>query len=147
MAKGQENGTTILLGLKDYKVGDVWGGEEKVVVKTTVKGRKKCPHCGSARLYGHGMCKPREVLHTWSNGRRVYLELQRRRWKCRDCKRTFAEGRDLVRSRSRLTRQAETEVLWQLKDRNFSQVRRELGVGYGTLRRLVDGHGLCLCHH
>jgi transposase len=44
----------------------------------------------------------------------------------------------LVRSRSRLTRQAEAEALWQLKDRSFSQVRRELGVGYGTLRRLME---------
>jgi len=44
----------------------------------------------------------------------------------------------LVRSRSRLTRQAEAEALWQLKDRNFSQVSRELGVGYGALRRLLE---------
>jgi len=137
MAKGQENGTPIPLGLQDYKVGDVRGGEEKVIVKTEVKGRRKCPYCGSGRLYRHGMCKPREVLHTWSNGRRVYLELHRR-WRCRDCKRTFTEGRELVRSRSRLTRQAEVEALWQLRDKNFSQVKRELGVGYGTLRRLLE---------
>jgi transposase len=73
MAKSQEDGTTILLGLKDYKVGEVWGGEEKVVVKTEVKEGEKCPHCGSGKVYGHGVCKPREVLHTWSNGKRVYL--------------------------------------------------------------------------
>jgi hypothetical protein len=64
MARGQDNGITILLGLKGYKVGEVWGGEEKVVVKTEVKGRIKCPHCGSGKLYGHGKCKPREILHT-----------------------------------------------------------------------------------
>jgi hypothetical protein len=75
MVRGQENGATILLGLKDYKVGEVWGGVEKVVVKTVVKGRKRCPHCDSGRLYRHGMCKPREVLPTWSNSRRVYFEL------------------------------------------------------------------------
>ena len=138
MAKSQENGITILLGLKDYKVGEVWGGEDRVTVKTEVKGREKCPYCGSAELYRHGLCKPREVLHSWSNGKKVYLELHRRRWECRDCKHTFAEGRELVRSRSRLTRQAEAEALWQLKDRNFSQVRRELGVGYSTLRRLLE---------
>jgi len=40
--------------------------------------------------------------------------------------------------RSRLTRQAEAKALWQLKDRNFSQVRRELGAGDGTLRRLLE---------
>ncbi len=34
MAKGQDNGTTILLGLKDYKVGEVKEGERKVVVKS-----------------------------------------------------------------------------------------------------------------
>jgi len=38
------------------------------------------------------------------------------------------------------TRQAEAEqeALWQLKDRSFSQVTRELGVGYTTLRRLLE---------
>jgi transposase len=126
MARRQDNGTTTLLELKGYKVGEGWGGEEKVVVKTEVKGRIKCPHCGSSKLYGHGMCQPRETLHTWSNGRGVYLESHRGRWKCCDCKRTFAEGRDLVRSRSRLTRQAEAEALWQLKDRNFSLRHQEL---------------------
>ncbi|MCL0095725.1 hypothetical protein M1O52_04305 [Dehalococcoidia bacterium] len=65
MAKSQDNGTTILLGLKDYKVGEVWGGEKKVVVKVEVKGRIKCPHCGSGKLYRHGICQPREILHTW----------------------------------------------------------------------------------
>jgi transposase len=138
MANGQDNGTTILLGLEGYKVGVVWEGEDRVMVRTDVKGKEKCPHCGSARLYSHGECKPREVLHTWSNGRRVYLDLHRRRWQCRDCKHTFTEGKELVRSRSRLTRPAEAEALWQLKDRNFSQVTRELGVGYGTLRRLLE---------
>ena len=43
-----------------------------------------------------------------------------------------------MRSRSRLTRPAEAEALWQLKDKNFSQVTREPGVGYGTLRRLLE---------
>ena len=53
---GQDNGTTILLGLKDYKVGVV--GEYRVIVKTLAKGKgKRCPYCGSGRLYGHGVCK------------------------------------------------------------------------------------------
>jgi transposase len=138
MAKGQDNGTRILLGLEDYEVGEVWGGDEKVVLKIAVKEREKCPHCDSDRIYGHGRCKPREILHTWSNSKKVYLELHRRRWKCRDCKHTFAEGRELIRSRSRLTKPAEAEALWQLKDRNFSQVTRDMGIGYGTLRRLLE---------
>jgi transposase len=110
-----------------------------VVVKTSAKGKeRRCPYCGSAKLYGHGVCKPGEVLHTWRNGRKVYLELHRRGWKCRDCKRTFTEGRGLVRCRSRLSREAEVEALWQLRDIDFSRVKREPGVGYGTLRRLLE---------
>ena len=66
MAKGQDNGTTILLGLKDYKVGEVWGGEERVVVKTAVKGREKCPHCGSGKALW--------AWHVQAEGSTPYLE-------------------------------------------------------------------------
>jgi len=139
VAKSQENGTRILLGLKDYKVGEVVGRGEKVVVEMAIVGKQMCcPYCGSTKLHRHGLCQPREVLHSWSNGKRVYLQLHRHRWKCHDCGHTFAESRELVRPRSRLTRQAETEALWQLRDRNFSQVRRDLEVGYGTLCRLLE---------
>ncbi|MGQ9546194.1 MAG: transposase [Dehalococcoidia bacterium] len=44
----------------------------------------------------------------------------------------------MIRSRSRLTRQAEVQALWQLKDRKFDQAMRELRVGYGTLRWLLE---------
>ena len=138
MPKRQDNGTTILLGLKDYKVGEVWGEEDRVTVEVEIKGKEKCPDCGSSRLYSHGMSQPRQVLHTWSNGRQVYLVLPRHRWKCYDCSHTFTEGRELMRPHSRLTRPAEAEALWQLKDRSFGQVTRELGIGYGTLRRLLE---------
>lgn len=139
MAKSQENGTKILLGLKDYKVEEVREREDRIVIKVIVEVKKMiCPYCRLVNLYRHGICKPREILHSWSNGRRVYLELHRRRWRCRDCRHTFNEGNELVQPHSKLTRQAEQEALWQLKDRSFSQVKRELGVSYGTLRRLLE---------
>lgn len=139
MAKSQQNSTTTLLGLKDCEAEEVVRGDDRITVKIMInRGWEKCPYCGSAKLYGHGMCDPRHVLHTWTNGTKIYLDLHRQRRKCRDCGHTFTEGKQLVRSRSRLTRQAEAEALWQLKDRNFSQVTKELGVGYGTLRRLME---------
>jgi len=71
MAKSQEDGTTILLGLKDYKVEQVREDEDRVVVKVMLELReKKCPYCDLTRLYRHGKCKPGEVLQLWSNGRR-----------------------------------------------------------------------------
>lgn len=139
MAKSQGNGTKILLGLKDYKVEEVREDKERIVVKVKVEVKEmSCSCCGLVRLYRHGACKSREVLHSWSNSRRVYLELHCHRWRCCGCGHTFNEGNGLVHPHSRLSRQAEQEALWQLEDRSFSQVRRELGVGYSTLRHLLE---------
>jgi len=139
MAKSQENGITILLGLKGYQVGRVTEDDEGRVVEMRIgKGKASCPHCSSSRLYGHGRCRPRKVLHNWRNGKKIYLELYRQRWRCRECSRSFNDGAELLRTYSRITKKAEVEVLWQLKDRGFSQVTRELGIGYGTQRRLLE---------
>ena len=40
--------------------------------------------------------------------------------------------------RSRLTKRAEAEALWQLKNRSFSQLTQEPGISYSTLRRLLE---------
>lgn len=139
MAKSQENGTTILLGLKGYQVGGVKEDSKGVIVEVKVSGEEvKCPYCGGERLYRHGACPPRRVLHSWSNGKKIYLELYRQRWRCRDCSHSFYDGVKLVRPYARITKQAEQEALWQLKDRGFSQIKRDLGLSYSSLRQLLE---------
>jgi len=139
MAKSRENGTTILLGLKGYEVGKVTKEGKGIVVEVQTDLKKPvCPCCNSTRLYRHGRAKKRKVLHGWSQGKKVYIEIARQRWRCRECGHSFTGGAELVHPHSRLTRQAEAEALWQLRDRSFNQVKRELGVGYGTLRRLLE---------
>jgi len=139
MAKSQQNGTTILLGLKGYEVGMVVENEGKIMVKVRTKERKPvCPYCSSVKLYRHGSGEIRQVLHSWTSGKKVYLELYRQRWRCRDCGHSFNDGARLLRPYSRITRQAEQEALWQLKDRSFSQATRDLGVSYTRLRRLLE---------
>jgi len=110
VAKGQENGAKIFLGFKDYKVEEVREGENKIVMKV-IAGMKKviCLYCGSTNLYWHGIYKPREILHNWSSGKRVYLELHRHRWRCCDCRRTFNESDELVQPHSKLTRQLDKQ--------------------------------------
>jgi transposase len=139
MAKSQENGITILLGLEGYEVGEVIEGEQGIVVEVRADlGKPRCPHCGAARVYRHGRARKRRMLHSWSQGKRVYIEVARHRWQCRECRHSFTGGMELVHPHSRLTKQAEAEALWQLKDRSFSQVKKELGIGYSTLRRLLE---------
>ena len=105
MAKSQENGITILLGLKGYKVGEVSEGTEEITVEvTTGLGRIRCSYCGSMRLYRHGSCRERKVLHNRRGGKRIYLEIHRHRWRCWECSRSFNDGVELLRSYSRITR-------------------------------------------
>ena len=139
MAKSQENGTTILLGLKGYEVGKVSEEEKGIVVEVATELKKPaCPRCDSAKLYRHGRAKKRKILHGWSQSKKIYLEIARHRWRCQNCWYSFSEGVELVRLHSRLTRQAEVEALWQLKDGSFSRVSKELGISYNTLRRLLE---------
>jgi transposase len=124
VAKSQQNGTTILLGLKGYQVGGAKEDSKGVTVRVRISEEGVgCPYCGGKRLCKHGACLPRGVLHSWSNGRKVYLELYRQRWRCRDCGHPFYDGVKLVRLYSRTTKQAEQEALWQLWDCTFGWMR------------------------
>ena len=79
MAKSQENGSTILLGLKGYEVEKVMEEEEGIIAEVKVIGSKRlnCPWCGTARLHRHVSAMKRRVLHSWSSSKKVSLELCR----------------------------------------------------------------------
>ena len=78
VAKGQGNSSTVLVALRDCKVREVVRGYDRLIVKTTINGgQEECRYCGPAKLYGHGMCGPRHVLHTCTNGTKVYSALHR----------------------------------------------------------------------
>lgn len=81
---------------------------------------------------------PQRVLHCWSNDTKVYLELLQLRWRCRECGCSFDDRADLLRPYSRITRQAEQEALWQLKERSFKPGEKRYRIRYSTPRRLLE---------
>lgn len=135
----QSDSITSLLGIEGYGVlGMREEGDSFVVEVEGYGGEVSCPQCDGHRLYRHGKAKLRKVLHGWMRGKRVYLLLARRRWRCQGCGHSFTEGASLVRPYSRMSRQAEGEALYELREHSFSQVGRRLGVSYSTLRRLLE---------
>lgn len=70
--------------------------------------------------------------------RRGCLDIARHRWQGRECGYALPEGVQLVPPHAGLTEQAEAEALWQLEGRSLSQIRKELGISYSTLRRLLE---------
>ena len=76
MAKSQENGTTILLGLKGYEVGKVSEEEKGIMVEVTTELKKPaCPCCDSAKLYRHGRAKKGRYCMDGVRARRFTLSL------------------------------------------------------------------------
>jgi len=51
MAKGRDNGTTILLGLEHCKVGKVCEVEGMMIVRTEISGEQKCSILTESRLF------------------------------------------------------------------------------------------------
>lgn len=50
MSESQEDGITILLGLKWHEVGRVSKGKKEIKVEVKAKEAKGCPNCGSSDL-------------------------------------------------------------------------------------------------
>jgi hypothetical protein len=119
MAKGQQDSIAILFGIKGYEVEKVSEGEEDFMVEVeSLLKRGPCPYCGCTYVYSNGKSNIRKVLRSRSRGKKVYLELRRKRWRCQGCGPCFNDGAEQLRSYFRITRQAEAEALWQLKDRS-----------------------------
>lgn len=132
---------TKLLNLKEGEVTLTEISEEDGKITVSLKLKEKeltCPKCGSTKLYKHGRVKIRRVRHSWMMGKVIDLKiLDRPRWKCTKCNKTFLEEISFLKGRSRYTKQAEQEAIVLLKGRSFSEVSKELKISYSTLRRIL----------
>jgi len=129
MANDHNNNITKILGLKGFKISDTREEEDAFVIEVQVKPDRTavCPECNSKDFYRHGKAKPRKVLHTLINGKKVYLEIHgRQRWKCKHCGRTFTQELKIIKPRSRLTNYAEKLVLWLLSSMSFKTISKLL---------------------
>jgi transposase len=113
--------------------------ENNIIVEVEGEfGAPSCPRCNSEEIKAHGKARPRKVFHGLVNGNRVYLAIRRQRLKCKRCGKAFTPGLPFLRPYSRLTKNLEMNALFELRQQSFSQVSQKLGIGYGTLRRILD---------
>lgn len=93
----------------------------------------RCPHCQSQQIIGFGRY---EILirDLPVHGKRVGIYLQRRRYRCRSCTRTFAESIPEIDDRREMTARLVDWIGRQAIKRPFAQVAEEVGVVEGTVR-------------
>ena len=94
--------------LEGYLVYRCWFEGPDVVIHV---GRPKkeawCPHCKSLTKRVHQMMKTQRVFHCIFLGRRVFLQMTKRRFRCRACNRVFTESMPGIRKWAR-----RSDLLW-----------------------------------
>jgi transposase len=132
-------GIAALLGLQSWVVYRTEVGEQAVEVFVGRPRKEvRCPACGVLTRRVHDRSRRwRRVLHTWSGQRPVYLRVRPRRFRCGRCGKVFTEAFPGLRPWARATEHTERALLCELAGRSFRSTARHLGVGVGTLRRLV----------
>ncbi|WP_197513424.1 ISL3 family transposase [Acidihalobacter aeolianus] len=97
-----------------------------------------CPLCASS-LYRHGT-QPQTYMDTPIHGKRVALDIQRRRFRCKNCGKTLFEPLpdidDKRLATTRLVKYVETHCL----RKTFAELSREVGIDDKTVRHIFDDY-------
>ncbi|MBX7259478.1 MAG: ISL3 family transposase [Candidatus Hydrogenedentes bacterium] len=115
-------------------------GKGFVTVKAVVVGdTTHCPHCLGVRIHGHGV-EERKVADTPLFGKPTKLVVQRKRFKCLDCDKTFSEPTPDLHD----TRQATKRLVKFVQENGLrltmAEVARQTGLANKTIRLFVDDY-------
>jgi transposase len=77
-----------IVGLPEYQVTGIEESEGRVRIQARFTGAVRCPHCNSAGLRMKDR-RIRRLRHESWGTRLTVLELETRKWLCRECKRSF----------------------------------------------------------
>jgi transposase len=126
--------TTNILNLASYRVLRVEETEHDYhVFAEAVQSVFFCPTCNSSQVVGFGR-REQMVRDLPTHGRRVGIYIDTRRFKCRDCSRTFYEPLPEADSRRLMTSRLVRWVGQQSLKRTFAGVAEEVGITEGTVR-------------
>lgn len=127
--------TEAVLGLPGYQITRIGWKEGGVRLRVRQKGPLVCPKCGSERLRSKGRCE-RLVRHESWGVRRCYLELEGRKWQCRECGRYFRQRFPGILPWQRSSEAFQRLIYaWHLDGVNRSRLGRREGIGAATVER------------
>lgn len=118
------------------KIQKIENKDKEIIVHCrTKKVKVKCPDCGG-RSVGYDTTRNRK-RHTSLNGKKIFIQITKRRLECKKCKKVFTEKIE------GMTHPRSTDFFTQLvqeKSRNqdYSSVGRELGISHVTVMKKQD---------
>jgi transposase len=133
--------TEILIGLPGYQITGIErvGGVVRIAVRCTAT--VCCPHCRGTRLRSKGWCR-RKVRHEDWGLRATFLDVELRKWLCKDCHRQHRERLPGILRCQRASEAFQESIYQQHRDGiNRSRLGRRTGIGAATVERYFQ-HGL-----
>jgi transposase len=109
-----------------------------IVCRIESKNQKAtCPHCGleSDKLHQNHRHLVKDLP---ISGQPVYLQVNRRQFKCNNCRKPFSEELDFVASKRTYTKRLAENILEQLKEGDILNVSRRNDVTEEEIQRMIE---------
>lgn len=131
---------TDMLQMDTMEASEVADNGDHYVVKASGQGEPQvCPACACEKLYSHGMNVQR-FADVPMHGKRVLIEIERRRFRCSGCGKTlFSSLPEMDSKRLATTRFVEYVESGCLK-KTFAEMAREVGVDEKTVKNIFDDY-------
>lgn len=114
---------------------------DKTILHVEMTGEPSpCPSCGSSEVVGFGK-RTQSVADIPENGKPVVLQVITRRFRCKNCGRSFYESVEGVESNRRMTDRLADWIRSEAPSRRFTEIAAESGLSEGTIRALLRASG------
>jgi transposase len=132
---------TDILNLPSYRVLQAEDAEGDYQIKAeTVSPPDRCVHCGSGPLVGFGR-REQGIRDLPIHGKRVGIAVDTRRFRCKDCGKTFYESLPDVDSKRSMTARLKEWLEKKSLRHPFTHLADETGVSNTTIREVFDDYG------
>lgn len=114
---------------------------DKTILHVEMTGEPSpCPSCDSSVVVGFGK-RTQSVADIPENGKPVVLQVITRRFRCKDCGRSFYESVEGVAGNRRMTDRLAQWIRNEALSRRFTKIAAESGLSEGTIRALLRASG------
>lgn len=129
-----------IINLPDYKVVQVEDHELNYQIQAEVaEPTKFCPHCNNSNIVGFGR-REEVVIDIPLHGKRTSIILNRRRYRCQSCSKTFLESVPHKNDKRQMTNRLIQYIEYESMCRTFSSVAEDIGVDEKTVRNIFNDY-------
>lgn len=127
-----------LLKIPGFFVTDVQMDKEEIVIYARKRSKTAgCATCGNRSRKLKDYRYPSKILHMMLCNQKVYLVFKKRRFACRNCRKTFTEKVSFLESYQRASIFVKHHALERLADSSFKATYKRVGISYSGLTSLL----------